>query len=139
MRPRHWVIGAAVVLLAALSLPLFQRTTDRYQNTHLSIHRARSVIEASVTYRQVAAAGGKYPASLDDLLRPAFGGRPLLEGADRDTIDGWGHRLRYAVVVNEKGEGEAYAWAERTVNGKTHLCGAKGTADGTVVLFGLPE
>jgi hypothetical protein len=42
-------------------------------------------------------------------------------------------------VANEKGEVEVFAWGERVLDGKIHLCGAKAAADGAVVWFGLPD
>src|SRR5262249_45189947 len=129
----------SAVLVAVIGLGALQHASDRHYGTHSSIHRASGVIYGCIAYRNHPQSGGKYPASLDELQRPSFKGGPFLEDPNYDLHDAWGNRLRYAVVVNEKGEAEAYAWAERTDNAKTYLCGAKGTADGTIVLFGLPE
>lgn len=137
MRLQFWLGGAAAALAAGLILGALQHSTDRHMVTHETIVRARSVIEGCVAYRERPQSGGQYPATLDDLIRPPFGGGPFVREAN--VLDGRGQRLRYAVVVNEKGEAEVYAWGERAGNGRTHLCGAKAAADGTVVVFGLPE
>jgi hypothetical protein len=139
MRLRHCVIVAIVVVLALLTLLMLQKTSDRYYYVHRSIYNAKTLIHSCLTYRDHPQSGGKYPASLDELIKPPFGGTPLLEDPQHDVLDGWGKRLRYAVVVNEQGEPEPYVWAERVVNGKIFLCGAKGMSNGTVVAFGLPE
>lgn len=137
MKPRFWLVGAiALLLVAAIALALLGRVvSDRHQTTHLTIHHAEYVVRVCVAYH--AKSGGKYPTTLNDLLRPQFNGEPFLE--EWQTLDGHGKRLRFAVVVNENDEAEVFAWGERDVDGKTHLCGAKATADGTLVLFGLPE
>jgi hypothetical protein len=139
MRLRFWLLGASVLLAVALVLALCQESSDRYYPTHSTIDRSHGVILGCIAYRQHPQSGGKYPATLEELVRPPFNGGPFLPDPEYHCRDGWGKKLHYAVVVNEKGEGEAYAWGERSVNGKTHLCGAKATEDGTVVLFGLPE
>ncbi len=138
MSRRFWAIGATSLLTLALILGLLQRVSDRHYPTHQTIARASAVIDGCVAYRKQPQSGGKYPATIDELVRPPFGGTFLLD-PEYYSFDGWGKRLRYAVVVNEKGETEVYAWGERSVNGKTSICGAKATTDGTVVLFGLPE
>lgn len=139
MKLRFWGIGSFAVALAILGLMSSQQSSDRYYARHRSIDAARHVIYGCVAYRSDPQSGGKYPTSIDELLRPSFKGGPFLVDPEYAIRDGWGNRLRYTVVVNESGESEVYAWAEQSVNGKAHLFGAKGAADGTVTMFGLPE
>jgi hypothetical protein len=71
-----------------------------------------------------------YPVKLADVL-------PFLD--NKDITDAWGNPFHYALVANAAGELEPYVWAERTHNGKVTLHGAKRTADGRQVVFGLPD
>lgn len=141
MKLKQWVVVACGIVLAVLLASLFAtRMSDRHYSTHKSISRASGVIGACLDYRRHPKSGGRYPVSLDELEHPPFPSDPLPAfSTERELRDGWGKRLRYALVINEKGEAEPHAWAERVVNGKTHLCGAKATATGEVVMFGLPE
>lgn len=140
MRLRYWALSASIlVLLAALSVALLQRGSDRDYAVHSTIDRSKCVIHGCNAYRKDPRSGGKYPTSLDELITPHFGGKPFLDDHEYCIADGWGKRLKFATVNDGKGETEVYAWGERSVNGKMYVYGAKGTVDGTIVLFGLPE
>jgi hypothetical protein len=141
MKTRHWILGAVVIaFVVLLILPALQRSSDGYYSTHRSIANAKWVMFACLAYRDVyPESGGKFPATLEELLNPPSGSRSPLESGEQELQDGWGKRLRYAVVLDENGKQEAYAWSERIVRDRTHLCGAKCTADGRIVMFGLPE
>src|SRR5689334_22738949 len=106
MKARDWTMTIcamlALVLIAGFILLALQRQTDRYQVTYESIHRAREVILGCIAFRSYSNSEGKYPASLEELSRS-----PFLEDPKRAVLDGTGKRLRFAVVVNEKGEQEA--------------------------------
>lgn len=141
-RNRTWAVGALAVLVAAgVVLGALTRQTDTNANPILTAHKARDLVLACRAYRQHPGSGGRYPATLADLLAPPFGGGPLLvEGEDPSNVltDPWGNPFKYALVPNADGEPEPYVWAERTKDGATTLIGAKLTAEGEVVAFGLP-
>lgn len=131
---------AALVALG-LVVGAITDTTDKNANLIWATYKARDLVLACQAYRQHPGSGGKYPATLADLLAPPFGGGPLLgegENPKYTLMDPWANPFKYAVVLNEAGDPEPYVWAELTRNGATTLVGAKLTAEGEVVAFGLP-
>ena len=136
------LVVAGVLVFLLLSV----KSTDRYYNVHMSLHRAKVLAQACEVYREHRP-DNVYPATLSDLTRPVPGGGPGqsltpardARPASKSPTDAWGNPFRYALVPNAAGELEPHVWAERTRNGKTTLHGAKLASDGTVVVFGLPE
>jgi hypothetical protein len=132
-------IGTVIlVLVTVLVISAITKVSDRHYSIHLSLSRARTLVEACRIYRQQCP-GGKYPATLAELRKPPPGYGPFLGDPERDCIDAWEIPFRYGLVPNETGELEPYVWTERTRDGKTTLIGAKLAADGTVTLFGRPD
>lgn len=135
------LIGGAAVLASVSWLidPAHLRQSDRNYNEIESINKARNLIYACQLYRKISEPDGKYPAALSDLITLPSKVTNFDFNPEQDLTDGWDRPLRYAVVMNEKGEPEPYVWAERKVFGKLYLYGAMGTSEGGVVTFGLPE
>jgi hypothetical protein len=139
-RSRAFGLLAALLVGVALFVLIFgTKESDRYYTTHRTIDKAKTLVLACQAYRKDPKSGQAYPATLADLLHPPSGGEPILYEGANELVDCWGRPLKYALVPNDHGEPEPYVWAERTVNGKTTLIGAKGTADGEITLFGLPD
>jgi hypothetical protein len=137
MSRRTWVVALLIVPAAALAaLYIVTNTTDRHEYQHRAIADASVLAWACRAYHDRS--GGNYPDRLADLLTPKKG-RPLVDDAERALTDPWGNAYRYAVVPNERGEPEPYVWAEQASGGRLTLLGAKVTAAGETVLFGLPE
>ncbi|CAN5638766.1 hypothetical protein BH11PLA2_BH11PLA2_17990 [soil metagenome] len=139
MKMRYLIFPALITLFLLLAMASFQRVSDRNYAWDYSINHARSVILGCQLYRKHSESGGNFPATLNELLEARFKGQEYLEVPEIDILDWQGKRLRYALLINEQGEQEVYVWTEITVREKTQLCGAKGTIDGSVTLFGLPE
>jgi|SRR5579883_997291 len=133
--PKWFLLFLVVLVIGVGVLPLF-RYLDGNSRRSTPILRCRTVVLACQSYRKANEAGGSFPSRIADLMRPPFGGPPVLE--DRTVKDGWGKPLRYAVVVQENGDEEVYVWAERDTPGAVEIFGAKGTADGRIVLFNRP-
>jgi hypothetical protein len=131
-------IGILVLLIGGIALIFFGFKTDRHYNTHVSIMRAEVLARACRDYSRHSP-DGRFPVGLTDLRSPPPGDdRRVLDDDGSDLTDTWGTPFRYAVVANETGQLEPYVWAERTVDGKTTLLGAKIAADGSVIRFGQP-
>lgn len=140
MKLRSWLGVVAVLAVFALALVCSQpRYFDRHDVIHSTIARTKDIVTGCVTFRDNPQSEGKYPATLDELIRPPFGGPPYLRNMEDDLLDARGERFGYAVVVDETGGAQVYVWGNGRKHGKPHLCGAKANVDGTVVAFGLPE
>jgi len=131
------LVGLAVIVLLILAV-VFPTISDRHYSTHVTTQHAEHLAAACRAYYQHSP-DKKYPAKLTDLLKPPGDIGPLVHNPDEAFLDAWGQPFRYALVPNEDGELEPYVWTERTRNGRTKLIGAKYTADGKKVVFGLPE
>jgi hypothetical protein len=129
------LVAMPVVFVASI------HPTDKHYNTFQAAIRAEECVWACRKYSRQPDAGGKYPARLADLLAPPFGGESMLEAWEKDSlIDPWGNPYKYALVPNADGTPEPYVWTEREApHGRTTLIGAKLTAQGEVVAFGLPR
>ena len=141
MKWLKWLVGvlaAVLVLVIAVGL-LGLESSDRNYMSHSAIDQARYLAIGCEMYYEHPKSGGKYPEKLADLIHPPFGDGPFVEDHSSDLIDPWGNPYKYALVQNENGKWEPYVWAERTVDGKTTLLGAKWTANGEAQLFGLPD
>jgi hypothetical protein len=67
---------------------------------------------------------GRWPATLADLLKPPFGGGPLLRNKEKDLMDPWGGLYRCRTEADEMtGRARFYVWTEREVNGKVRIYG----------------
>lgn len=135
---RHVACGIVIGVILAIVTPWFvSELTHKSRGSNpvdRSIAHARAAIEACQIYRKLE---DKYPDSFSELSEPKFNGNAiLLEGYE---LDGWRRPLRYAVVLNDKGEEEPHVWTECRLNGNLSLVGAKGTLDGKVLNIGRPE
>lgn len=119
-------ISVLLLLIGTVVVALFVGTySDKHYMTHKTISDAANIVGELYLQKN---AGREYPVKLTDFK--------LIDVTSRN--DAWGNPFRYALVTNEAGEIEPHVWSERTIDGKTRLIGAKVTADGTVVRFGLP-
>jgi hypothetical protein len=134
---RGWTLIALVVLAIAGAIALvFRGYVEDYRGS-MTVLQARTLIAACEAYQGHSSAENKYPSTLNDLVSPPWGGPSLLRNGKDELVDSWGSPFRDAVVPNEKGEVEIYVWAERIVDGKTSLIGAKRTGSGETQHFGL--
>jgi hypothetical protein len=141
MKRWRWVVPVVFLLpLAVISVLLLSaKESDRNQMSHEAIAHCRATLLACEAYYQHPGSGKKYPSSLTDLVEPPFGGPSFLRTGQTDLIDPWRNPYRYAVVKTASGDTELYVWAERVVNGKLKLLGAKMRPGGQTEVFGLPE
>ena len=65
------------------------------------------------------------PKVLVELVKPPFGGPSFLRNGEKDLVDPWGKMIQYAVAKDETGRLRAYAWIERTIDGKIIVIGMK--------------
>jgi hypothetical protein len=140
MKLGYWLGGVGVLITGfVFALVCFQpRYFDRHYVTQQTLARAENIIHGCLAFRDNPQSGGKDPATLDELIRPPFGGASYARNMEEDLLDARGERFSYAVVTNTTGEATIYVWGNgRKV--KPHLCGAMGRPDGTVVAFGPPE
>ncbi len=132
-----WLVTVPAVLFVGLVVVAV--CTTRYlgpTKTSDAAFRSMAVLKACEAYRNHPNAGDRYPASLAELVHPPWGGSSFLNDPEHDLTDAWGNPFRYAVVLGEDGEAVPYVWAERTVDGRLKLIGAKGRArDGAI--FGV--
>jgi hypothetical protein len=135
---RSGLVGLSIVLGAIIFVAVTARVTAVSSPIHLTFSRAGELAFACREYRD-RHPDRLYPVKLTDLAVPSVSGGPFIDNSERSFTDGWGNPFRYALVPNAAGELEPHIWAERTVDGKTTLHGAKLAADGTVVTFGVPE
>jgi hypothetical protein len=112
--------------------------TDRHYNAHRTLADADSIVRGCQMYQRHPKGSGKYPAALHELVASPFGVGPFVD-LPRGFNDPWGNPYRYALVQDEHGNTMPYVWAEREVDGELKLIGAKGTAGGKTVLFGVPR
>jgi hypothetical protein len=136
-RVSWWITVLALLLVGLIVLAI---CTTRYfgpTRTSQALLQARGLIVACEAYHENPKSGGKHPATLADLYSPPFGGGSYLKNGGDDLIDPWGNPFKYAVVPDAKGEPELYVWSEQTVDGKLKFIGAKRTARGSTVLFGI--
>jgi hypothetical protein len=138
---RRWLAYLALgTLVVLLGLGLMTALTVDYggssTRTGEAVYHASGLLLGCEAYRRNPGSGGKYPASLSELLAPPFGGGSFLRNGQDDLIDPWGNPVRYAVVRTKDGGQEVYVWGERVVDGRLRLVGAKMTPDGQVEVFG---
>jgi hypothetical protein len=69
--------------------------------------------------------GGTYPKKLEDLIKPPWGGSSFLANGKDNLLDPWAKAFKYELAKDAKGFDKPFIWAERTVNGKTKVIGAK--------------
>jgi hypothetical protein len=139
-RQRRYDFAIAALILVAGGLTFLRwvtKTMPGLSPTRVSINRASDVAEACESYRSNSPSHS-HPASLDDLRKPLPGFGLLLADPEHDLCDHWGNPFRYAVVPDADGQPEVYVWFELTSDGKTTLHGAKRTAHGKLIRFGLP-
>ena len=138
MRRNWWKWAAALLAGALLVWVAFPRSPpiDKNARANQAMFQASRLVEACEAYREAKYSEREYPATLADLLTPPFGGPPFLLNGAEGLIDPWGKPYRFAVIRHESGGTEVYVWAERTVDGRTRLFGAKRTDRGTIELFG---
>jgi len=131
-----WIIGLIALGLTCAALSIAMTRQGATRESYIAF-RARHIVGACWEYRENPKSGGKYPATLGDLVKPPWGGPSPLPDSEKDLACPWvdDERFRYALVSNGKGELEPYVWAEWTVDGRTKLIGAKWNGQG-VVLFG---
>jgi hypothetical protein len=136
-RRRVWTaaITSVLVVVVGVVVIVFGQKVRSVTFTGDTVARARALAEACRGYRQTYP-DRNYPATLAELAKESDGVGPFYDG---ELTDGWGNPFRYALVPNAGGELEPHIWGERTWNGRTTLHGAKLAADGTVVVFGLPN
>ncbi len=138
--PRRVVLALIVLVLTLMGLSLVAPPPyDMNWSASRVTFDTTEIAHACGAYRNSEKnAGKKFPTTIDDLIRPMpGGGGPFLDVRPSDLIDPWGNPYRYAVVTSANGEQEVYVWAERIVDGKLKLLGAKCCADGEVRRFGL--
>jgi hypothetical protein len=135
MRKRQWVGEIALLLIGLLALVVILRPRD-YRALKAGVRQCRVLAEACREYSENPQAEGKYPEKLADLLAPRWGGPPLIDPVPALT-DPWGDPYFFTVTVDERGRREPYVWMERTVDEKFTLVGAKWSADGKAVTFGI--
>lgn len=114
---------AAVVLVTAAGLTGAQLDPERAKEERAEL-AARNLTQACEAYYLVPGSKNTYPKSLDDLVKPSFGGAPFVRDA-KDLIDPWGKQFSYRVAPNAKGEDRPHVWSERVVGGKTKVVGTK--------------
>jgi hypothetical protein len=141
MNRRKWSIGVqvglVVALVVAVVLTVFTRGHVVPDRVYRAVLQAKGLTLACEAYHENPSSGNKYPAKLADLHSPPFGGSSFLRNGEEDLLDPWGNPFKYAVVPDAKGEPELYVWSEQTVDGKLQFIGAKRTAGGSTVLFGI--
>jgi hypothetical protein len=132
-----WIrVVVALVLIIGVTVCLLASLTTAPPDTELAVYDAEAILRAYRAYS--AKSGGQYPGRLADLVNPPWGGQALIVHPNRDPlIDPWGNSYKYALVPNENGQLEPQVWAERTNNVTITLHGARLSADGTTVQFGL--
>ena len=70
MRLRYWIIAAICVLVAGIH-SVVARAEDRSPRCHLDVDPSGQTCDLRVRrVPQDARSGGKYPASLDELIQP---------------------------------------------------------------------
>src|SRR5262245_33556450 len=129
---QFWTIFAVFSLLVLAVLALVQKAptvVNQDRNFDVSVVRAHQLLRACETYR-LKSSSNSYPTKLADVVR-------YLE--DPSLADSLGNPFHYALVPNADGELEPYIWVERVRDGKTTLSGAKRTAEGKEISFGLTD
>jgi hypothetical protein len=131
-----WKVSLLAVVAALVGLLFVPRVTSKKVETSIqdnkvdiSIIRANQLAEACRAFRAKSPTNS-YPTRLEEVI-------PFLDNPD--LTDAWGNPFHYALDRNANGDLEPYVWAERVRDGKVTIHGAKRTADGHRVLFGLPE
>ncbi len=134
-RLTYGILGVLALLSLLLFASLWSIRYNPWTTTYSATYLAKRLLGACEAFREHPASGGKYPASLSELHSPPFGGSSFLRDGQSDLLDPWGNPFRYVVVAGADGKQEVYIWAERTVDGKLTLAGAKRTTEGQVLLF----
>ena len=90
----------------------------------LALRASKNLRQALEAYRLHPNAQA-YPAKLEDLLAPPWGGAAYIQGGKAALTDPWGQPYKYGTGKNERGNPAAYVWSERTVDGKVRVVGVK--------------
>lgn len=136
MRKWTWLVAAVAVTLFGVLIWIYQTgflytTKAEEAQTHSWV-----LVRACEGYRKHLKGDGKYPATLTELVEPdpKSGRKAMVEGGLVSLLDPWGEQYRYAIVETKDGP-VPYVWAEREIDGRLHLIGAR-LAAGEARTFG---
>jgi hypothetical protein len=99
-------------------------TTDKAKESVAELS-ARGLAVACEAYYVNPSSNNQPPKTLDDLVKPAFGGPSLVRNGAKDLLDPWGKKYQYAVGQDKDGSMMAFVWTERIVGGKVKVYGRK--------------